>query len=176
MHGVGPYSVRPLPVHTMPASFDCIQRLFLASALVGAALLGTGCATVTRDSTQRVSIVAVDAAGQPVPRMRCHVVNGAAEYYGDSPMNDVPVRRSVSNLEIECKRGTLIARGTAISRGGSSVLQGMLPGGSALIALDVLTGYHFSYPVELRVRVGEHLVFDISRPRVEMQAETGNWQ
>jgi len=145
-------------------------------ALACVAALASGCATVTRESTQRVTIVAVDAADQPLPGMRCRVVNGAAEYYGDSPMTDVPVRRSFTNLEIECRRGALVARGTAVSRGGASLLQGILPGGSAFVVVDLLTGHHFSYPLELRVRAGEHLVFDVSRPRGDMQADTGGQQ
>lgn len=143
-------------------------------ALACVAALASGCATVTREPTQRVTIVAVDAADQPLPGMRCRVVNGAAEYFGDSPMTDVPVRRSYSNLEIECRRGALVARGTAVSRGGASLLQGILPGGSAFVVIDLVTGHHFSYPVELRVRAGEHLVFDVSRPRDDLQAETGS--
>lgn len=107
-----------------------------------------------------------------MPGMRCRVLNGAAEYVGDSPMHDVPVRRSASDLKIECRQGTLLARGTAISRGGLSVLQGVLPGGTVLIMFDHLTGYRYSYPTEIRVRAGEHLVFDRSRPRGELQAET----
>ena len=158
-------------MHIIPAP---ALRLAAVVATAAGALLSTGCATVTREPTQRVSIVAVDAADQPVPGMRCRVTNGAAEYYGDAPMHSVPVRRSFSNLEIECRRGTQVARGTAISRGGLSLLQGMLPGGSAFIAVDHLSGYLYSYPAEVRVRVGEHLVFDISRPRGELQADTGD--
>jgi hypothetical protein len=108
--------------------------------------------------------------------MRCRVINGSAEYYGDSPMYDVPVRRSFSDLEIECRRGALMARGTAISRSGMSLLQGMLPGGSALIAVDHLSGYLYTYPADIRVRAGEHLVFDSERPRGELAADTGHSQ
>jgi hypothetical protein len=137
-------------------------------------LMATGCATVTREPTQRVTIVAVDAADQPIPGMRCRVANGAAVYYGDSPMTDVPVRRSFTDLDIECRRGSLLARGTAISRGVISWMQGILPGGSALIAVDHLTGHQYAYPEEVRVRAGEHLVFDRSPPRTDLQADTGD--
>lgn len=156
----------------MSALPHLISRVALVGATVALALLASGCATVTGEPTQRVSIVAVDANQQPLPGMRCRVLNGAAEYVGDSPMHDVPIRRSASNLNIECRHGTQWARGTAISRGGLSVLQGILPGGTVLIVLDHLSGYRYSYPSEIRVRVGEHLVFDRSRPQGELQAET----
>jgi hypothetical protein len=157
---------------TFPAS--SLPHLLCTMALAAGTLLTAGCATVTREPTQRVTIVAVDGADQPIPGMRCHVVNGAAEYFGDSPMTDVPVRRSFSNLEVECRRGALVARGTAISRGVVAWMQGILPGGSALIAIDHLTGHHYAYPIELRVRAGEHLVFDVARPRTDLQAEASD--
>lgn len=158
----------------MPATDSRLLRLTVRAALAFGALAAAGCATVTREPTQRVSIVAVDADDQPLPGMRCRVANGAAVYYGDSPMHDLPVRRSFSNLEIECRRGALVARGTAVARGGGSSLQSMLPGGTAMLAIDVLSGRHFSYPIELRVRAGEHLVFDAGRTRGALQADTGN--
>ncbi len=156
----------------MPSLLCLLPRAALLGATIALALLGSGCATLTGESTQRVSIIAVDAQQQPMPGMRCRVQNGAAEYVGDSPMHDVPVRRSASDLKIECRQGAQLARGTAISRGGLSVLQGVLPGGTVLIMFDHLTGYRYSYPAEIRVRAGEHLVFDRTRPRGELQAET----
>ena len=158
--------MRPIP--------SPLLRLAVPALAVTGALLAGGCATVTGESTQQVSIVVVDGADRPLP-MRCRVTNGAAEYYGDSPMRGVQVRRSASNLEIECRNGRQVARGTAISRGGvATSLQAVLPGGTAMMAIDHLTGYRYSYPIELRVRVGEHLVFDPSRPAGELQADTGN--
>jgi hypothetical protein len=157
----------------MPAPLLSL-RLAALAALAATTLMAGGCATVTGESTQRVSIVALDDADRPVP-MRCRVSNGAAEYFGDAPMHDVMVRRSASNLEIECRRGALVARGTAISRGGvASALQAVLPGGTAMVAIDHLTGYHYAYPAEIRVRIGEHLVFDRAAPRGELQADTGH--
>lgn len=152
------------------------SRFVCLAAVLASALLVSGCATVTGEPTQRVSIVAIDAQQQPIPGMRCRVINGSAEYFGDSPMRDVPVRRSASDLEIECRRGTQVARGTAVSRGGLSILQGVLPGGTAMIALDHITGYRYSYPNEIRLRVGEHLVFDRARPNEPLQADTSNAQ
>jgi hypothetical protein len=164
-------SLRTLP---SPAPAQSLARRAALAVAAAVTVLASGCATVTREPLQRVSIVVVDEAGRPLP-MRCRVINGAAEYYGDSPMHDVQVRRSASNLEVECRHGTQVARGTAISRGTmASVLQAVLPGGTALVAIDHLTGYHYAYPSEIRVRIGEHLVFDSSRPRGELAADTGN--
>lgn len=150
------------------------MRAFLPLSLIPVCGLLGGCATVTGDATQRVSIYAVDAADRPVAGLRCRVSNSAADYVGDTPLRDLPVRRSASDLQIECRQGALLARGTAVSRGGLSLLQGVLPGGSALLAFDHLTGYRYAYPAEIRLRVGEHLVFDGSAARAALQADTGD--
>jgi hypothetical protein len=130
-----------------------------------AALALAGCATVTGTPNQSISIQTVDALDRPITGMRCHAVNASAEYFGDSPMRDLRVRRSSSDLEIECHRGSLVARGTAVSRG--SVVDGafkaLLPGGTAMLAIDHLSGYRYAYPETIRLRVGENLVFDADR-------------
>jgi hypothetical protein len=145
----------------------------LAALCVGA--LATGCATVTGEPTQSVSIMVVDEHDRSVEGLSCHVYNGSAEYFGNSPMHGLDVRRSANDLQIECKRGSLVARGTAVSRGGV-LLSAMLPGGTAMVALDHLTGYCYSYPNMITLRLGQHLVFDagdqiIGRPTRGMQAE-----
>jgi hypothetical protein len=96
--------------------------------------------------------------------MRCRVANDEANYFGNSPLLDVQIRRSSSDLEIECRSGAQIARGTAFAR--SPALSGlvMLPGGGAAALIDRLSGYAFAYPRAMQLRVGEHLLFDVSAP------------
>jgi hypothetical protein len=131
------------------------------SLLLLPALLA-GCATLTGDALQSIGIHTVDAHDRSVAGFRCRVINGAAEYFGDSPLFDLRVRRSAADLDIECRRGSHLARGTAVSRG--SVIDGavkaLLPGGTAMLAVDHLTGYRYAYPSVLRLRIGQHLVFD----------------
>lgn len=154
-----------------------MHRARFASAIAAAcaALLLGGCATITGEATQAIDIVTFDAAQRPLEGMRCRVLNGAAEYFGNSPMYALQVRRSASDLEIECRRGALVARGTAVSRGGVELLQGVLPGGTMMVALDHLTGYRYRYPAQIQLRVGEHLVFDAAAARArELAADTGH--
>jgi hypothetical protein len=123
----------------------------------------SGCATVTGEPTQDVTIVTVDAKGMPVDGLRCVVANGSDEWVGNSPMHGLQVRRSATNLQIECRRGAQIAWGTAISRGGLRGTAALLmPGGTAMVAVDHLSGYRYSYPQLIKLRIGEHLVFDAS--------------
>jgi hypothetical protein len=133
--------------------------------LAFAALALAGCATVTGTSNQSIHIQTVDAFDRPVEGMRCRAINGAAEYYGDSPMFNLSVRRSASDLQIECHRGSLVARGTAVSRGSAldGAVKALLPGGTAMLAIDHMSGYRYAYPSWVRLRVGQHLVFDADR-------------
>lgn len=156
--------------------FAQMARLSLRLGLALAGLLASGCATITGTPTQPVSIVTIDAFDRPVPGMRCRVVNSAEDYYGTSPMFDLQVRRSASDLQIECRLGVLAANATAISRG-TGLISAVLPGGTAAILVDHFTGYRYAYPNMLRLRVGEHLVFDgdaqsPERRRLEVALDT----
>ena len=137
--------------------------LLLLLPIVCAAL--AGCATVSGTSTQSISIQTVDAFDRPIPGMRCRISNASADYFGDSPLRGLDVRRSSSDLQIECHRGSLIARGTAVSRGSAvdGAVKALLPGGTAMLAVDHLSGYRYAYPDWIRLRVGQHLVFDADR-------------
>jgi hypothetical protein len=108
-----------------------------------------------------ISIETLDAQGQLVRGMRCRVV-GTNDYLGDSPLMDMEVRRSASDLNIECRKGELVARGTAISRSGAgnNLRAALMPGGSAGAVVDHVSGYGYSYPRVIQLRVGETLVVD----------------
>lgn len=166
-------------IRTIPAPVPLLASVSLlrTCTLSALAVAVTGCATVTGEPMQDVSIVTVDAQDRPVDGLRCRVTNDSAVYVGNSPMFGLQVRRSSSDLQIECSRGVQVARGTAVSRGG---LRGaanlVLPGGTALMAVDHLTGYRYTYPQLLRLKLGEHLIFDASdevagRPATGIQAE-----
>jgi len=131
----------------------------LCLPLLGA--LAAGCATITGTPDQHIQLQTVDARGQPM-QMRCRLSNDAAEYVGDSPMSDLVVRRSGADLHIECRHGAITARGTAVSHAGGA-LSAVLPGGTAGILIDHISGYRYSYPDRIRLRVGEDLVFDNAR-------------
>jgi hypothetical protein len=142
-----------------------VVRSFPRLLLSLAALALAGCATLTGTPRQGVSIHVVDANDRPISGMRCHVMNAAEDYFGDAPLRDLQVRRSSSDLVIECHRGSLIARGTAVSRGSvvDGAVRALLPGGTAMLAIDHLSGYRYAYPEWVQLRAGEHLVFDADR-------------
>ena len=137
-----------------------IASLLALSTLV----LASGCATLTGSPTQRISLQTLDAQGQQIRGMRCRIINGTAEYVGDSPMMDMEIRRSATDLDIECRQGTLVARGTAVSRSGTAAMAraALMPGGSAGAVVDHVTGYGYSYPRTIQLRIGETLIVDAS--------------
>ena len=128
------------------------------------AVLASGCATMTGSPTQRISVQTLDAQGQQVRGMRCRIINGNADYVGDSPMMDMEIRRSATDLDIECRQGMLVARGTAVSRSGTAAMAraALMPGGSAGAVVDHVTGYGYAYPRVIQLRIGETLVVDAS--------------
>jgi hypothetical protein len=136
-------------------------RAFAIAALV--ALTG-GCATVTGEATQPISIQTVDAQGRIVDGMGCTVINGSAHYVGDTPMFDLKVRRSSTPLVIECRRdGYPLARAVVVPRADNMLSSGaqlLLPGGTSMLLLDHLSGFMYSYPRWIRVQSGADMVFD----------------
>jgi len=142
-----------------------IRRFTLAAVAAGQALLLGACATITGDPTQVVHIETLDEHGRPIEGMRCHATNASSDYFGDSPMFNLEVHRSASDLKIACRLGDRIAEGTAVSRSGlrggvTGVADLLVPGGSAYVVIDHLTGYRYTYPSWVRLQIGQKRVFD----------------
>ncbi|GIL07311.1 MAG: hypothetical protein AMXMBFR72_24580 [Betaproteobacteria bacterium] len=147
-----------------------MTRLAAFAVLVVAALL-SGCATLSGTATQAIEIQAVDERDRAVRGMECRVANSAGEQVVTLPANEVQVRRSSAELEIECRLGAHVARGTAVPRGDAKMENSFIPGSSIAALVDHLSGYMYSYPTPLKLRVGEHLRFEFSdAPRAELVA------
>jgi len=131
------------------------------AALAAVVLLAAGCGTVSQSSRQPLQILAFDAADRPVTGMECTVKNLVDESKVRTPAIDVPVRRSHSDLEIDCRRGNDIAMGTVVARR-DGLEQALVPFGSVAVAIDHLTGHLYSYPTVVRLRLGQHLRFEFS--------------
>ncbi len=137
-----------------------IRAVLAVTALIG---LG-GCATITGEATQAINIQTVDANGKPVDGMACRIVNGSAEYMGDTPLFGLRVRKSPTPLIVECKRhGYAMARALIISRAdlaSGSTAQLLLPGGSSMLIIDHISGFMYQYPRWIRPQVGTDMIFD----------------
>ena len=142
-----------------------IRRVSVLAVAIAQAALLSACATITGDPTQVVHVETLDERGQPIEGMRCHLSNASSDYFGDSPLFNLEVHRSASDLKIECRLGDRIAEGAAVSRSGirggiTGAANLIMPGGSAYMVIDHLTGYRYAYPTWVRVQIGRKLVFD----------------
>lgn len=139
------------------------MRCLVLSGVLAVSLSGlSGCATLTGEATQKITVQTVDAQDKIVDGMSCRVSNSAADYVGVTPMFDMKVRRSASPLIVECRRdGVALARAVVISRATDlQPLQMLLPGGTSMMVVDHFSGYIYSYPRWIRVKVGTDMVFD----------------
>lgn len=140
----------------MPTLLSVVTRVATSSLLVFLA----GCATLTGSSTQTIELVTVDARDRPVRGMTCTLSHSSGTYVFDTPAVDVEIQRSASDLEIDCRRGSQVARGTVVSRGDSAMAHSFIPGGSLATLVDYATGAMYTYPSPLRLKIGQHLRFE----------------
>lgn len=140
----------------MPTSLRVLARL--ASGTLFFAI--TGCATLTGSSTQTIDVTTVDARDRPVRGMTCTLTHGPGSYVVDTPAMELEIHRSSSDLEIECRRGSQLAKGTVIPHGESAMAHSFIPGGSLATMIDYATGAMYTYPSPLRLRIGQHLRFE----------------
>ena len=141
----------------MPSSSSVFVRVASGSLLI---LATAGCATLTGSSTQNIEITTVDARDRPLRGMTCTLTHGPGNYVVDTPAVDLQIRRSSTDLEIECRRGSQLARGTVVPHGESSMVHSFIPGGSVATLVDYATGAMYTYPSPLRLKVGQHLRFE----------------
>ncbi|HTT10937.1 MAG TPA: hypothetical protein VMG60_08625 [Burkholderiaceae bacterium] len=135
----------------------------------------TGCATLTGSSTQTIEVTTVDARDRPVRGMTCTLTHSPGTYVVDTPALNLEIRRSSSDLEIECRRGSQLAKGTVVPHGESSIAHSLIPGGSIATLVDYATGAMYTYPSPLRLRIGQHLRFETgNEARATVVADVGD--
>jgi len=133
----------------------------LARVATGSLILAnTGCATLTGSSTQTIEVTTVDARDRAVRGMTCTLTHGPGSYVVDSPATGLEIKRSSTELEIECRRGSQLARGTVVPKAESAIAHSFIPGGSIATLVDYATGAMYTYPSPLRLRIGQHLRFE----------------
>lgn len=145
----------PLPPHA--------ARIAALLCMGAAVLLLSGCGTITQTSTQLITVHALDARDRPVAGLKCKASNLMGEQSFNSPSAQISVRRSASDLEIECREasGNEVAKGTVQPRR-DWLEQALVPFGSVAVAVDHLTGHLYAYPTVVRLQLGKHLRFQHS--------------
>lgn len=152
-----------------------LLRVFVRVAAGTMLLMSTGCATLTGSSTQMIDVTTVDARDRPVRGMTCTLTHGPGSYVVDSPVTSLEIKRSATDLEIECRRGSQLAKGTVVSHGESAMAHSFIPGGSIATLVDFATGAMYTYPSPLRLKIGQHLRFETgSEARATVVANVGD--
>lgn len=134
-----------------------VQMLFLV-----APVMTTGCATITSNELQPVSVTTKDDKGQGLEKAKCTLRNDKGSWDAESP-SFVQVRRSSEDLLVECKKeGQPNGSLRAISRAAGGMWGNIIFGGGIGAIIDHNKGTGYNYPDTLPVKMGDSVVVDRS--------------
>lgn len=136
-----------------------MNKLFLLS-LCTFTLLSSGCATITSDEMQTVTLNTKTTDGQTVEKAKCSLKNDKGTWQAESP-GLVAVHRSAEDLMIECKKeGHEDGFLRAISRASGGMFGNIIFGGGIGAIIDHSKGTGYNYPNDLPVKMGESVTVD----------------
>lgn len=134
--------------------------IFLLSALIS-------CASITGETTQPVSLVTKDHAGNTVEGASCKIRNDKGAWEAKSP-SFVTVSRSSEDLVVECKKaGFQDGSLKGISRAAGSMWGNIVFGGGVGAIVDHSRGAGYNYPDILPVVMGKSVIIDRSDGNVQ---------
>lgn len=123
-------------------------------------LLSSGCATITSDAMQTVSVNTKTKDGQAVDKAKCLLKNDKGSWQVESP-GLVAVHRSAEDLMIECKKeGLEDGFLRAISRASGGMFGNILFGGGIGAIIDHSKGTGYNYPNDMPVKMGDSTTVD----------------
>ena len=133
-----------------------IRESILLAALAGL----SGCATITGNEGQSLSVSALTADGKPVDKAECALENDKGRWTTATP-NFVTVRRSAEDLTVVCKKpGMVDGILKAVSRAAGSMYGNIIFGGGIGALIDHNKGTGYNYPDQLPVKMGGTVVVD----------------
>jgi hypothetical protein len=136
------------------------MRAIAAAFVLAAAMLCSGCASVTQGMTHSLRVEAATDKGELVAGAECTLSNednSLAARSGDS----VTVRRSAKDLTVSCTRqGLPEATARLVSRANMGLAGNILLGGAIGAMVDHSNGSAYTYPTWVRLVFGHYAVFD----------------
>jgi hypothetical protein len=129
---------------------------------IAAAVMFTGCASITNETSHPMKIETKTAGGETVTGAECRMTNDYGTITAKSG-DTAQVRRSSKDLDITCKHPSnpdAVAR--AISRANSGMFGNILIGGGIGAIIDHNKGTAYTYPTWIQLIFGKTLVFDRS--------------
>jgi hypothetical protein len=125
-----------------------------------ASMSGSGCATITSNEMQPVSLTTKAATGEIVEKAKCSLRNDKGVWETESPAF-VNIRRSSADLLVECKKdGHPDGFVRAISRAAAGMFGNIIFGGGIGALIDHSKGTGYNYPESLPVKMGASVVID----------------
>lgn len=119
-----------------------------------AALVLTGCASLTGSKNQPLSIQAVHT-GKSLEGADCTLTNDKGTWFAKTP-GSVVVQKSGQDLVIRCEKDGVPAGSTTVASSANAGAWGnILFGGIIGYAVDAGTGAAFDYPSSLSVQMGQ---------------------
>lgn len=129
--------------------------------------VASSCASITGETTQPVSLVTKDHAGNTVEGAICKIRNDKGAWEAKSP-SFVTVSRSSEDLVVECKKaGFQDGSLKGISRAAGSMWGNIVFGGGVGAIVDHSRGAGYNYPDILPVVMGKSVIIDRSDGNVQ---------
>ena len=132
----------------------------LQIGFISAVSIITGCASITGDSMQSLSVSTQTAGGDVVSDAKCLLTNDRGQWSVTTP-NFIRVRKASGDLTVKCEK-LQFAPGTlrAISRAGTGMYGNILIGGGIGALIDHNKGVAYNYPDDLPVVMGKTITVD----------------
>ncbi|MEE9302296.1 MAG: hypothetical protein V3U84_00785 [Thiotrichaceae bacterium] len=130
-------------------------------AILAAGVLSlSGCATITSDGMQNISVATQNLSGTAVKGANCTLKNDKGDWKVTSP-GTASVHKSSADLIVECKKSSS-DDGTvrAISRAGAGMYGNIIFGGAVGALIDHSKGTAYNYSDNLVVVMGKTTVID----------------
>jgi hypothetical protein len=130
-------------------------------AIVGAViLLSSGCASVSLESTQGLTVTTVDAQGKALAGATCTFTNDKGQFKLERTPGEARVRRSPVDMDVICiKAGETEGTARLISRAGRMWGNFILGGGIGAL-VDHGTGKGYNYPYIFEIVMGKFNEYD----------------
>jgi hypothetical protein len=139
-----------------------------------ASLAFAGCATITSNEMQTLSLNTKTTDGQTVEQAKCVLKNDKGRWETSSP-GFVSVHRSADDLMVECnKEGLSNGYLRAISRASGNMFGNIIIGGGVGAIIDHADGKGYNYPDELPVKMAASVTVDRKQQNATQSKASNN--
>ncbi|HRO58917.1 MAG TPA: hypothetical protein PK177_07105 [Burkholderiaceae bacterium] len=133
---------------------------FVLPLALGVGVLGSGCATITSDSTQLVRVETFTEEGAEIKGASCRFENENGIFQVTSPGSTM-VAKAGGDMMVTCSAAEQPdAKGVVTSRAGAGMFGNIIFGGGIGAIIDHSKGTAYNYPTWLQMVFGKVISFD----------------